>query len=227
MGTQLNIIATHPPQPFQFINIAYENAQHSIQRCIVSVMSRHLNIYPRPWLHDNPSGRGVCMCSCLKHRSKIIEPGTYGMNPNAIATMKAFIEETGKKTYKNVEDTGRATLKNINVMTMTSGDNVTGSKQCNAARMSSKGPAPTGGTSGDDSNSKRGFFSQMVCCPPSHCQSSHCYSSNVMIAESNGVIRALQCEVLRLTGGINSIQASQQALHTPAPEPVPAPAPTA
>lgn len=85
------------------------------------------------------------------------------MNPNAIATMKAYVEQAGKATYRTVEETGRNTLKNINVMA--SGDNLAGVKcSVDTARTSSKGVEAVGAGDSARGGSKGGCFSKMVCC---------------------------------------------------------------
>lgn len=82
------------------------------------------------------------------------------MDPNAIATMKAFVEKAGKSTYRSVEGTGRKTLKNINAMA--SADNLTGAKpSTEVVPVSSTAAVAVDDTTGK--GSKGGILSKMVC----------------------------------------------------------------
>jgi hypothetical protein len=76
--------------------------------------------------------------------------------------MKAFIEETSKKTYQNIEQTGQKTLKNIAVM---SSRDITSSKARGNIKVADGRPtdreaSTTGGISEGDPKSS--FWSSMV-----------------------------------------------------------------
>lgn len=101
-------------------------------------------------------------CRCMKHRSKIIEPGTYGTNPNAIACMTAFIGDASKKTYNSIQETGQKTLKTISSMP----SDIMPTKSQGGGFVDKLKPGeadkPCGAAQGIDGK-ERGRFSRMVC----------------------------------------------------------------